>query len=112
MNYYTDCRYDHGYDDEKHDRYFEVRIDFEFEPGYMDRDERGEHWVPGEIHVNEVYVTMVEYYNPQGEVIARMERHKMPFQTRMMLDYEADAYIREEVDTYDVLAEDMTRQYS
>jgi hypothetical protein len=99
--------YIHSYDDEDHDRFFEVRIEYDFEPGYRGSDERGSYWVPGQIEIRDVFVLHVEYYNPDGEVIAKVERHNMGIEPRVVLDGEAFQYIEAEIEEWDILAEEL-----
>ncbi|MHC4703102.1 MAG: hypothetical protein ACYTFQ_21255 [Planctomycetota bacterium] len=72
----NDNSYVYSYDDETHDRFYEVRIWFDTEEPYTEPrswDCPGYH-IPGQIYVTSVEVLMVEYYDREGNVIDVIHR--------------------------------------
>lgn len=103
--------YVYGYDDEAGERYIEVEIDYDFEPGYWDQIPGGynyqRYWVSGEISINKVEVLFVEFYNPSGDVIAKLKREDFSDESKRVLDGEAFEWVQAEVENWDVLADDL-----
>ena len=103
--------YVHGFDDENHDCYIECEIDYECDEGYWDQVPGGysyqRYFVDGEIIIESVAVLFVEYYDPDGNIIARIERKNMQEDALKALDRRVGDYVYEEVINGEPLSEDL-----
>jgi hypothetical protein len=107
----NDNSYVYSYDDETHDRFFEVRIWFDTEEPYTEPrswDCPGYH-IPGQIYVTSVEVLYVEYYNPDGDLICAVHRPADANQKPVwkMLDRDEEARICDWVDNGDCICDDL-----
>ena len=97
------------FDDEAHDRWFRVEIDYtcyDSERGSIDGG-RLTYTIPGGIEIHTVEVLEVDYYNPNGDLICNIERDRLSHEAMCLLDEEAAEYVEREVDGWGCLADEL-----
>jgi len=100
--------YIYSYDDEAGTDYTEIEIDYDFYPGYWDYmcpEPSLQYWVSSDIHINHVRVLSAEYYDRNGNTLAKIKREDMNKFTRDCLDETASEYVITEVTDCGRLAE-------
>jgi hypothetical protein len=99
--------YIYSYDDETHDRFYEVEIEFSTEEPYHGATERGFYRIAGEIIIEKVRVLYVEYYNPDGDTICKIKRENMNPICVKLLDSEEEERIINWVCDGDPICDDL-----
>ena len=79
------------------------------EEGYTERiqDSCLSYTCPGQLYVEDVHILFVEYYNPHGDLIARIMRENIGEEALIHLTDECIAYVEGEVDNNGALCEDL-----
>jgi|GEM_PF-4072028 len=94
MNYYL-----YSYEDEASNRYIETEIYYDtVEPVREPQTwSTPEYYIPGEINITNVNVVLVDYYNSDGSILARLRRSPKTRVGFEQLDREMRAHVEDRV---------------
>ena len=93
------------YDDANGDRNIEIEVNYIYTPESTRYFEGRIYRVRGDIEIQSVYVIAVSFYNPDGFVIAHIERENMQEDAIAKLDAEAHDDVEAEVGKWGYFAD-------